>query len=120
MRQPSTHSLSSNDLRDRLPVQIPSASTRMTISSREIPVRLQPTPTFSFADELAADTRARAPRGRSGGALMLLFLMALAGSGGYLDAAGGSATTRPRGAHFPSPSSIGTPTREPYSVHEPS
>src|SRR5260221_2003147 len=40
------------------------------------------------------------------------------GSGGYLHAAGPSATTPPPAAHFPAPSSLGTPTREPYSVHQ--
>jgi hypothetical protein len=47
--------------------------------------QFRPTPTFSFAEELAAEQRIepRSSRGRSGSGLLLVFLMALAGTGGY-------------------------------------
>jgi hypothetical protein len=67
----------------RLPGDLPLFPGGAPGPSRAYPI--QPTPTFSFVDELEGEPRfdARAGR-RSGGGLVLLFLMALAGSGGYV------------------------------------
>ncbi|HVZ74672.1 MAG TPA: hypothetical protein VHJ20_19955 [Polyangia bacterium] len=63
------------------PLQMPGALPRV---STTMPSRFQPTPTFSFADELAFESpRGRARRG-SGGGMVLLVLMLVAGSVGYV------------------------------------
>lgn len=62
------------------PLQLPS-TPRSPSPSRTYSI--QPTPTFSFTDEVAPGPRRKRPRGSGGGLWRLFILMLLAGAGGY-------------------------------------